>query len=257
MFDINTFKERLRLAREAKGLRQDEFAEILGISRSGYSYYETKTNDALPGLVLLDKIMEVLGVSYDYLMGKDSLPTFNKEKISEITGLDENAIDLLEQYNADKKKYISVINAILSVYPAKLEYLWENIFDYLEDVMKEECSKEDVMQGKEFDMRLYELNHTTSGVRDALKDKLGMKVYVVPAHLYHTAVMEQIKTGLQMVVEHAYATYEQLQIEKSVKPLNDRKRSLDEIRDLTNFVAEAGAVSRERLQKKQDDSSSK
>ena len=62
-------KDSLRQLREREKLNQRQIAEILGISRSTYTYYETgKANPRLSVLLFLCKIYNV---SLDTLVGYD------------------------------------------------------------------------------------------------------------------------------------------------------------------------------------------
>ncbi len=62
----------LRIARKAAHLTQQEVAEAIGVSQSGYYYWETsKTridNDSL------SKLADLFGCTTDYLLGKDNYP---------------------------------------------------------------------------------------------------------------------------------------------------------------------------------------
>lgn len=59
---------RLRDLREDHDLTQRELAEILGMSQTGYSKYETGTND-IPTAVLI-KLADFYETSVDYLLGR-------------------------------------------------------------------------------------------------------------------------------------------------------------------------------------------
>ena len=59
---------RLRDLREDKDLSQREMAEILGMSQTGYSKYETGEND-IPTAVLI-KLADFYKTSIDYLLGR-------------------------------------------------------------------------------------------------------------------------------------------------------------------------------------------
>lgn len=58
--------KRLRTLREEKNLSQKSVAEILSMSQTGYSKYETGEND-IPTAVLI-KLSELYGVTVDYLL---------------------------------------------------------------------------------------------------------------------------------------------------------------------------------------------
>lgn len=58
---------RIRDLRNDKDLTQKEVAEMLGMSQTGYSKYETGEND-IPTHVLI-ALAKIYGVSIDYLLG--------------------------------------------------------------------------------------------------------------------------------------------------------------------------------------------
>lgn len=57
---------RIRELREDNDLTQREVAEMLGMSQTGYSKYETGTND-IPTAILI-KLADFYNVSVDYLL---------------------------------------------------------------------------------------------------------------------------------------------------------------------------------------------
>lgn len=62
---------RIRDLREDKDLTQKEIGEILGMSQTGYSKYETGEND-IPSSVLI-KLARFYNTSVDYLLGETNL----------------------------------------------------------------------------------------------------------------------------------------------------------------------------------------
>ena len=62
---------RIRDLREDKDLTQKEIGEILGMSQTGYSKYETGEND-IPSSVLI-KLARFYNTSVDYLLGETDL----------------------------------------------------------------------------------------------------------------------------------------------------------------------------------------
>jgi transcriptional regulator with XRE-family HTH domain len=60
--------KRIRDLREDKDLNQTAVAEMLGMSQTGYSKYETGEND-IPTAVLI-KLANFYKVSIDYLLGQ-------------------------------------------------------------------------------------------------------------------------------------------------------------------------------------------
>lgn len=64
--------QRLRDLREDCDLTQKEIAEILGMSQTGYSKYETGEND-IPTIILI-KLADYYNTSTDYLLGRTNNP---------------------------------------------------------------------------------------------------------------------------------------------------------------------------------------
>ena len=60
--------KRIRALREDRDLTQKEIAQMLGMSQTGYSKYETGEND-FPTAILL-KLADFYQTSTDYLLGR-------------------------------------------------------------------------------------------------------------------------------------------------------------------------------------------
>lgn len=70
---------RIRALREDADLSQREFAQILGMSQTGYSKYETGTCDIPTNI--LSKIADIHKTSTDYLLGRtDDRRPYPKKK---------------------------------------------------------------------------------------------------------------------------------------------------------------------------------
>ncbi|NLA43538.1 helix-turn-helix transcriptional regulator [Candidatus Saccharibacteria bacterium] len=65
--------QRLKLLREEKGLKQVDIAEMLGVSRTTYTQYETEKSE--PDLATVTKLASYFGVSTDFLLGKTNIRT--------------------------------------------------------------------------------------------------------------------------------------------------------------------------------------
>ena len=59
---------RIRDLREDRDLTQKQIADVLGMSQTGYSKYETGEND-IPTAILI-KLADFYGTSTDYLLGR-------------------------------------------------------------------------------------------------------------------------------------------------------------------------------------------
>lgn len=62
---------RLRDLREDKDLTQKQIADMLGMSQTGYSKYETGEND-IPTQILI-KLAEFYNTSVDYILGRTNV----------------------------------------------------------------------------------------------------------------------------------------------------------------------------------------
>lgn len=80
MFDSLIFAERLKSARSKKHLSQAELAKGVGVSAATISSYETPNGTKIPALDKAAAIADYLGISLDWLCGKDSI---GKTKITE------------------------------------------------------------------------------------------------------------------------------------------------------------------------------
>ena len=60
--------KRIRDLREDRDITQKQLAEILGMSQTGYSKYETGEND-IPTQILI-KLADFYGTSIDYMLGR-------------------------------------------------------------------------------------------------------------------------------------------------------------------------------------------
>lgn len=66
---MKIFGKRLREVRKTRGLKQQELADILGISQKSYSHWENgKTEPSFESIV---KLADLLDVSLDWLFGRD------------------------------------------------------------------------------------------------------------------------------------------------------------------------------------------
>ena len=69
---------RIRDLREDRDLTQTQVAQMLSMSQTGYSKYETGEND-IPTIVLI-KLAKYYGTSIDYLLGQTDRLTRYPEK---------------------------------------------------------------------------------------------------------------------------------------------------------------------------------
>ena len=65
----NMFGKNLRQLRESKGLKQNEFAKVLGVERSRYNKWEQEVSE--PNYKVLCQIADYFHVTTDYLLGRE------------------------------------------------------------------------------------------------------------------------------------------------------------------------------------------
>ena len=63
----------MKKLRDEKGLKQIDIAEMLGVSRTTYTQYETEKSE--PDLRTVARLADFFEVSVDYLLGKTTIRT--------------------------------------------------------------------------------------------------------------------------------------------------------------------------------------
>ena len=108
---VEVFGKRLKELRKANGYTIEQFADMVGISKSTLGYYEN--DKRMPDIEILARIADTLNVNTDYLIGRTNT-TAQKGKmktVCEFTGLSDNAAEYLAQLVKDKNyAKLSVIN---------------------------------------------------------------------------------------------------------------------------------------------------
>ncbi len=113
----DTFSERLRQLRTAKGLTQAELADELGVSRNSIFFYEAGKRN--PDIVIFKKIADYFHVTCDYMLGASINKTVETREIGEELGLTDEAISTLKQQSKEAKgdfearMYTTAINRII------------------------------------------------------------------------------------------------------------------------------------------------
>lgn len=95
---------KLREIRLSKGMTQQAVSEYLDCAPSVYCRYET--GDRVPSIDVLIKLSKCFGVSVDYIIGVDKVPSFD--------GLTEYEIQLIEAYRqADERAKADAMKMLL------------------------------------------------------------------------------------------------------------------------------------------------
>lgn len=105
------FGKRLKELRKEHGCTIEQFADMVGISKSTLGYYEN--DKRMPDIEILARIANVLNVNADYLIGRTNT-TARKGKmktVCEFTGLSDRAAEYFSEL-VEKKDYakLEIIN---------------------------------------------------------------------------------------------------------------------------------------------------
>ncbi len=73
--------ERIKKLRLSCGLNQVELGLELSVTKQTVSNWEN--NNIMPSVEVLTKLADFFGVSTDYLLGRDSIPTINAEGLTD------------------------------------------------------------------------------------------------------------------------------------------------------------------------------
>lgn len=191
------FGKRLRELRKENGYTIEQFADMVGISKSTLGYYEN--DKRMPDIEILARIANVLNVNADYLIGRTNT-TAQKGKmktVCEFTGLSDRAAEFLAQLVKDKDyAKLSVINHLF-------QELCEDYEFYCHETKNGEESASSILGALfyYFDKCLYQDNEW--------EDFIDVGV-VERTHLLRTAykqyLFDQVTTAVKESA-HAYAEY--------------------------------------------------
>ena len=87
--------ERLKQLRIKKGLKQQELADMFGLSSGTISFYESEQRK--PDIDFIVAIAKYFDVSTDYLLGLTNAIDKENIDISKVTGLNDFSLTILEQ----------------------------------------------------------------------------------------------------------------------------------------------------------------
>ncbi|NEY20529.1 helix-turn-helix transcriptional regulator [Bacillus ginsengihumi] len=103
---MSILAERLRSLRKLNKLTQKDIADFLGITESGYGYYEQGRRE--PSLDTLRKLADKYGVSVSYLTGEDDKSHDYYDSLAEITKLvKEYGLDQIGFFDIEEWKNLS------------------------------------------------------------------------------------------------------------------------------------------------------
>lgn len=179
--DIEIWVKRINTLLKTRGKTQQELAKACDISTSVISDYvgtRRKSQLRTPKVDKFLAIADYFGVSVDYLLGKDECQIPQDEKIHEITGLSDLAIQELKRIKGEQcesviaQKQLAITNFLLE--NISNTELFESLYDYL--------IGEFSFPGKEDDMgAAFMVEHLPGGKEKhtlTFKDVFSQAVYV-------------------------------------------------------------------------------
>lgn len=126
-FNSVLFSERLKRARADKNMKQSELAQAIGVSAATISSYERNEGTKIPSLDKAVLLSEILGVSLDWLCGKETKETIDYTDFDAKMYMTALVIVLSEMSSKVTAKgnecTITIDNDALGAFPQKIENL--------------------------------------------------------------------------------------------------------------------------------------
>lgn len=110
---LQVFSKRLRALRLENNLTIEEFANMVGISKSSVGYYENQNR--VPDIVVVGRIADALNVSTDYLIGRSDARTKEPKlkSICDKTGLSDKSVNMLARLKKENNLRLYIISLLL------------------------------------------------------------------------------------------------------------------------------------------------
>jgi transcriptional regulator with XRE-family HTH domain len=109
--------EKIRMAREAKGMSQEAVADLLGISQTAYS--DIERGKTQPKLNRLQQLADIFEIDIQEILRPNSHITLHIDNNHGTQGINLSGTDLHEHYNKlieAKDKQISLLEELLEQY---------------------------------------------------------------------------------------------------------------------------------------------
>ena len=107
------FSKRVRELRQEQNLTIEQFANIVGISKSSVGYYESQNR--VPDIVVAGRMAEALNVTADYLIGRSEARTKEPKlkSICDKVGLSDKSVQMLARLKKENSARLRIINMLL------------------------------------------------------------------------------------------------------------------------------------------------
>lgn len=166
--------QRLKQLRSEKNLTQAKLASILGVAKTTLAAYEQEKSE--PSIDTLKKLADYFNVSVDYLIGYKNCIHEEYQPVSDLLGIDEKTIEILQKLSSITFKYSPL--------------------DYLEAIIQHPQFSNLMLQIKSY------LAQDEQGWHDvAIFDSNGTKTNNIPAEVMKASSMQIIQTTFKGIVE--------------------------------------------------------
>lgn len=155
--------ERLNALLEEKQVSQVELSSILNISSGAISKYTS--GSGFINVEFLPKFAKFFDVSTDYLLGISEVKKYSNNELNKRFGLNDNAIDMLD-ISFPKES----INAIFDNDRDSINYLFEEIKNYIDDTEKYKKLKNNKAKDLDLNFAKREVKMTKYRLQDAFID---------------------------------------------------------------------------------------
>ena len=116
-----TLAESLKKIRKQYKMTQEDVAKLLGISRSGYTYYET--GKTVPSVEVLQKLSAIYNTTIDVIVGNPIRPNTDSRYFSDILSVSEGNADPLIYMKKGEQALIMAFRLLSEEEKAKLQTL--------------------------------------------------------------------------------------------------------------------------------------
>ena len=111
--------ESLKKIRKQYKMTQEDIAKLLGISRSGYTYYET--GKTVPSVEVLQKLSAIYNTTIDVIVGNPIRENVDKRYYSDILSVSEGNTDPLIYMKKDEQALIMAFRLLPEEEKEKLQ----------------------------------------------------------------------------------------------------------------------------------------
>lgn len=116
-----TLAESLKRIRKQYKMTQEDVAKLLGISRSGYTYYET--GKTVPSVEVLQKLSAIYSTSIDVIVGNPLRTNTDSRYYNDILSVSEGNADPLIYMKKDEQALIMAFRLLPEEEKSKLQAL--------------------------------------------------------------------------------------------------------------------------------------